>query len=219
MRGARPSYSDIRIMLLKTAIANSERWMNFNSSLVDGTEIDATQRLRVAASLFHLCIEHQQAVHTLVNHGLFGSAFALLRPQFEAYVRGIWYHRCATEPNIDAFIRGSEPPKIGEMLTSIETLPDFDSQSLIATKKAVWKALNEFTHGGAVQVKSRMNSSEIILNYKEEHTVGMLRWSVILSLLASTGISSLAKRDLLANQLFDEFRSIYAEDLLPFPTR
>ena len=200
-------------MTLRHAIEKSGNWMVQSSSLADGLDIGSSVRNRTAASLFHICTEHQQAVHTLTEHGLMGSAFALLRPQFEAYVCGVWYHRCASDVNISAFVKGAEPPKIRELLSDIGNLTDFNSQSLISTKNAVWGVLNEFTHGGSVQVRARVTANEIVRNYKNEHVIGMLRWSVIFSLLGYVGMATIAENDLLANNLRDKFHSIYADDL------
>lgn len=202
-------------MPLDRAIKQSEQWMVRSSTLVDGLDISSTPQRRVAAALFHLCTEHQQAVHTLTNHGLIGSAFALLRPQFEAYVRGVWYHRCATDAQLNAFITGAEPPKIGPLLFDIRKIADFNSESLIATKTKVWRVLNEFTHGGSVQVRARITPVEIRQNYKAIHIADMLRWSSILSLLGYVGMAAIAENDLLANSLRECFQSIYADDVLP----
>jgi hypothetical protein len=203
-------------MPLDRAIKQSEQWMARSSSLVDGLDISSASHCRVGAALFHLCTEHQQAVHTLVTLGLIGSAFALLRPQFEAYVRGVWYHRCATDIQLKSFIKGAEPPKIGKLLSDIAKVADFNSDSLIATKAGVWGILNDFTHGGSVQVRARLTPIDITRNYKTEHIVGMLRWSSILSFSGYLGMASIAANDLLANLLHDSFHSIYAGDLSSF---
>lgn len=200
-------------MPLERAIEQSEQWMVRSSTLADGLDISSATQIRVAAALFHLCTEHQQAVHTLANHGLMGSAFAILRPQFEAYVRGVWYHRCATDDQLDAFIKGAEPPRIGQLLSDIAKIADFNSESLIATKTGIWGVLNDFTHGGSVQVRARLTPTEIARNYKTEHIVGMLRWSSILSFMGYVGMASIAENDLLANNLRDCFHSIYAGDI------
>lgn len=199
--------------MLKSEIEKSYQWMIQSASLVDGLDIDSSERNCSATSLFHLCIEHQQAVHTLANNGLIGSAFALLRPQFEAYIRGVWYFRCASDVNVIEFIKGAEPPRIKQLLSDIERLSDFDSQSLDATKKAVWGILNDFTHGGTVQVRARMTENEIVSCYKIEHIVGMMYWSAILSFMGYLGMASIANNDLLANNLREQFHLIYSVDL------
>lgn len=198
-------------MELQSAIEKSEHWMVQSASLTDGLKIDSSVQSRVAASLFLLCTEHQQAVHVLTNQGLLGSAFALMRPQFEAYVRGVWYHRCAPDSKLKSFVKGAEAPRIRELLTDIENLADFDSQDLIETKKAIWRVLNDFTHGGSVQVRARITGNEIDRNYKSEHVIGMLGWSAKLSCLGYLGMAAVAKDEVLANNLREILHSIYAD--------
>lgn len=184
-------------MELQSAIEKSEQWMVQSSTLTDGLKIDPSVRSRVAASLFLLCTEHQQAVHVLTNQGLLGSAFALLRPQFEAYVRGVWYHRCTSDSKLNSFVKGAEAPKILELLTDIGNLSDFDSQDIIETKQAVWRVLNDFTHGGSVQVRARITAKEIDRNYKNEHVIGMLGWSAKLSYMGYLGMAAVAEDEVL----------------------
>jgi len=183
--------------------------MILSTTLADGTEIPSADRGRIAAALFQLCAEHHQGIHTLSEHGVLGSAFALLRPQLEAYVRALWLHRCATEEQVTSFIGGREPPKIAALLDEIGRIPDYDSESLNATKKAVWGVLNDFTHGGATQVRARLTATEVARNYKIEHVVGMLRWSSVLSLMGYVGIASIGGNDDLAVKLRDGFVSVY----------
>ena len=80
---------------LNDAIEKSKRWMAAAATLTDGLQFDTTPRRKLSVTLHHLSIEHHSAIHTLVDLHGWGSAFALLRPQFEAYVRGYWYCLCA----------------------------------------------------------------------------------------------------------------------------
>jgi len=200
-------------MELQSAIEKSEQWMLQSSPLIDGLDIGPSVRNRVAASLFLLCTEHQQAVHVLTDQELHGSAFTLMRPQFEAYIRGVWYHQCATDAQLDSFVKGAEAPKIHELLTDIGKLPDFDSQDLTETKQAIWGLLNDFTHGGSFQVRARITTNEIRRNYKSEHVVGMLGWSSMLSYMGYVGMVAIAKNDVLANKLRGILHSIYAGEI------
>jgi hypothetical protein len=198
-------------MDLQDAILKSEKWKINSSSMTDGIVIDSSARCRVPATLFHLSVEHQQSIHILITEKLYGSASALLRPQFEAYVRGIWYHHCASNSKLRSFLKGAEPPRISEMLTDIGKIPNFDYQILLETKQSVWSVLNEFTHGGSVQARARMTGHEIVSNYSTEHIVGMLRWSSTLSLMGYIGMANVAKNIPLANSLIDSMHSIYAD--------
>jgi hypothetical protein len=187
--------------------------MILSSELACEVEIPSFDRSRIASALYQLCVEHQQGVHTLTEHALYGSAFALLRPQLEGYIRGLWFHRCATEHQVVSLMKGAEPPKIRTLLLEIQRIPDYDSKSLIETKTAVWGVLNDLTHGGGAQVKARLTTEGVESNYKLEHVVGMLRWSSVLSLMGYVGVASIAEHEDLAGKLRDGFQSVYlAED-------
>jgi hypothetical protein len=79
-------------------------------------------------------------------------------------------------------------------------------------KAQVWSNLNDFTHGGAIQVKARNSRDEIISNFKPHHVSGLLGSSATLSLLAGVAIASLASADVLANELRNAYRAVYESE-------
>lgn len=196
-------------MPLDTALAQSEQWMKERVSLTDRITFETTNRLRVAVALLHLSLEHQTGIHSLVNLGVIGSAFALFRPQFEAYVRGVWYHRCATDNQVSLFIGGEQPPKINVLIAEIEKLEAFDEKLLSATKRQLWTNLNDFTHGGTTQVKARCTMNEITPNYKKQHIANLLTGSASLSLVTGVALAAAVGTEALARQLHSTFRGIY----------
>jgi hypothetical protein len=165
--------------------------------------------LRVAVALLHLSLEHQTGIHSLVNLGVIGSAFALFRPQFETYGRGVWYHRCATDAQVSLFIAGEQPPKINVLIEEIEKLEAFDEKLLSSTKRQIWHNLNDFTHGGTTQVKARCTMDEITQNYREEHIANLLIASASWALVAGVALAAAAGTEALAQQLYSTFRGIY----------
>jgi hypothetical protein len=204
-----PSPFRIYVMQLDAALTQSEQWMTERVSLTDGIKFETTNRLRVAVALLHLSLEHQTGIHSLVNLGVIGSAFALLRPQFEAYVRGVWYHRCATDAQVSSFIGGEPPPKINVLIEEIEKLEAFDEKLLSATKRQIWPNLNDFTHGGPTQVKARCTVDEITQNYREEHIANLLTASATWSLLAGVALAAAMGTETLARELHAKYKSIY----------
>jgi hypothetical protein len=73
-------------MVLELQLEKSAEWMKGCASPVNGVNFETTNRLRVSVSLLHLCVEHQTGIHLLAEHGVIGSAFALISSQFEAYL-------------------------------------------------------------------------------------------------------------------------------------
>ena len=197
------------VMPLSFAIERSETWMVKCAALVDAITFAASNRGRVSVSLHHLCVEHHTGIHTLVEQGVYGSAFALFRPQFEAYVRGAWYHFCASESQLNKFLKGSDPPPINTLIAELEGKGGFDGGSLSRMKSQVWSNLNDFTHGGVTQVKARNTRDEIVQNYQPEHVVGLLTSSATMALLAGVGIAAVTNNDALAVRLRNEYRSVY----------
>ena len=112
---------------------------------------------------------------------------------------------------MDSFFKGLEPPKINALLSGIGGIPHFDYKVLLETNKSIWTVLNDFTHGGSVQVRAQMTADEIVKNYKIDHVVGMLHWSSMLSLMGYVGMANIAKDVSLANNLINCIHSIYAD--------
>jgi hypothetical protein len=198
-------------MQLESALAQAHQWMENCARLLDGLSIETSNRNRIAVSLQHLCIEHHSAIHTLANHQIHGSAFALIRPQFEAYVRGAWFHFCSNENQVASFLEGNDPPRIDTLISDLEKIGAYDSENLSRTKAGVWKNLNDFTHGGVVQVKARVSLDEISSRYREEHVIGLLGSSSTFALLAGVAIASVAGNDDLAVNLREEFHLAYPQ--------
>jgi hypothetical protein len=199
-------------MPLEIHLAKSGRWMRECASLVDGIAFETTDRLRVAVSLLHLSIEHQTGIHVLVEHGVIGSAFALMRPQFEAYLRGVWFHRCATDTQVSGFLSGKEPPKVGNLIAAVHELEGYEEGYLGKARAEIWSNLNDFTHGGAIQVKARITRDGIVSNYLHEHIAGLLQSAATLSLLSGVAIAKAVGDSALANNLLLLYQRLYGAE-------
>lgn len=202
----------LSLTALKIAHDRSESWMVECASIIECANFPTTNRLRVAISLLHLCVEHHQGIHVLVVQGVIGSAFALLRPQLETYVRGVWFYHCASDEQILAFLDGGEPPKFGALIEAIEKIDGFDSGTLSDIKRMAYRNLNDFTHGGSTQVKARNSQDEVVSSYRQEHIVGLVASATALSLMASIAIAVAVDDNVLGNKLLETYQEIHAED-------
>ncbi|WP_461570869.1 DUF6988 family protein [Thiobacillus sp.] len=196
--------------MLDQELLKAVEWLNESNQLIDGVSFSTTNRSRVSVGLLHLSLEHQQGIIALGDHGIFGSALALFRPQFEAYVRGVWFHWCASDNQIETFLGGGEPPKIGSLIKSVEQLDGYEGNALSKVKSEVWRTLNDYTHGGAIQVKARNNKDEIAYNYNPDHLAGVIQGSVGLAYSASVAIARIADEPTLATELMGLHQRIYA---------
>ncbi|WP_415858368.1 DUF6988 family protein [Burkholderia ubonensis] len=195
---------------LTGALKRSGDWMNACATLVDGVAFETTLRARVAVSLHHLCIEHHRGGHVLIERGVRGSAFALYRPQFEAYVRGHWYAVCATDDQLAMFIGGDDPPSMKKLVSDLETTAAGIGDLIRQVKQDAWRSMCAFTHGGAIQVKARAVRDEIRQSFTDEHTGQLLDAMTSLSHLAALGIAAVANDETLANRLADRRQSIFS---------
>ena len=64
-------------------------------------------RSRLSLGLLQLVQEHHASIVILIQHQQYGSAFALLRPLYEAYVRGVWLAQVASDREFSREIKGS----------------------------------------------------------------------------------------------------------------
>lgn len=69
--------------------------------------------------------------------------------------------------------------------------------------------MNDFTHGGTYQVKSRNTDSEITGNYKPEYIEWLLNKSSDLSLLAGLEICGVANNHIISKELLRAHKEIY----------
>lgn len=193
---------------LEVALDRAERWMMESALLIDGTSFQTSNRLRVALALQHLSTEHHQGVHVLISQGVIGSAFALLRPQFESYVRGAWFHHCASSAHIEAFLKGANPPRLDKLIEDLEKVKGFECGTLGNLKRSGYRNFCDFTHGGTIQVKARNSRDEVISNYQPEQVINLLEASTALSLHAAVAIAAAAEDTALANKLLQKYEEI-----------
>ena len=128
----------------------------------NGLEINSENSVRVPGALFDLAIEYQVGIVHLSLARIYGPAFALVRAQFEAFVRGTWLRLCATPEELEKFIDSDKiEPKMWQLLLAIESHPDFSDKVLSSLHNNVWKSMNSYTHAGMLQVARRMKARSI----------------------------------------------------------
>lgn len=118
------------------------------------------QRFITAFQSGLLSLEHAISALVLFEQGLFSSAIALTRPQFESLVRGIWLLHAASENwvtklseplTIESAKRANESEGLAEMLKQLEANPEAPAgivAQLREYKEVTWKAMNSYAHGG-----------------------------------------------------------------------
>lgn len=159
----------------------------------DGLEVKAGNATRIPGILLDLALEHHVGIVHLVAGRMNGPAFALLRIQFEAFIRAVWLHICATPQEVEAFVdKDLLPLNFGQMIDAIESHKDFSDKVLSGLKKSTWTAMNGYTHGGMHQVARRLKGNTIEPNYEPEEVIEVLKASGFFALMALLQIARLA---------------------------
>ena len=200
-------------MSLNRYIEKSAEWLNKCQSIIDGATLKASPRNRISAGLLSLALEHHGAIQLLTNtpppH--YGSASALLRPQFEAFIRGVWFHRCASKEEIDNFITSDEVPGINTLIGAIEALPEYDEGLVKKTNEKAWKPMCGFTHGGFSQAYSQNNASTIESNYTDEQIYEIIKSACAITLTVSIAFAQLSGNTTMMSDILQEYKELFPE--------
>lgn len=161
---------------------------------IDGLAVSNDERSRVSACCFDVVLEHQQAVTILTKHKLYGSAFALARSAYEAYVRGVWLNHCASEKQIQEFLLNDKLKGrcFSDLILDIEKVEGYAGGVLSKAKDAGWGLLNSFTHTGFNQLVRRNTEQYIEPNYENEDICQIIDLVNSNALLAGLEITFLA---------------------------
>jgi len=167
-------------LLARSAVLESRLAGFFALPLVNGSG-----RLQGARSLASLGFEHAQSVKYLVAAGLYTSAAALLRVQYESLVRALWVLYVATDTQAELMIadlteetakQANKIPMLSQMLEAIEEkAPHAPVAHLKEFKHYSWRPLSSFVHGGihAVNRHGRGFPLELVL-VEVRHSNGLL---------------------------------------------
>ena len=195
--------------------------MNFTQHLAQGHELAAwieqlvydlslpdSVRARLAGTCFLVAQDHHQAILLLLSqtHPLHAPAFALVRPVFDTYLRGLWLAHCATDVDLERFVQGGNPPQMPTMLAAIEQVPGFDSGQLSDIYKLSWSVMCAYTHTGSQQVLRWSTNEAIQPDYSDAEIKEVLSFTGALALLSTLGLAVIAANELLAESVLIKSR-------------
>jgi len=170
--------------LLTRSVALEDRLFSFMTlPLANGSF-----RLRATRALASLGFEHAQSVKHLVAAGLYTSAAALLRVQYESLVRALWVLYVATDDQAELLVadltdetakQASKIPMLSQMLEAIENAaPHAPIAHLKEFKHYSWRPLSSYVHGGIHAIN--------------RHGKGFPQELVLIEILHSNGLLGIA---------------------------
>jgi hypothetical protein len=137
-----------------------------------------------------VAIDHSQAIVLLVDNAVYGSALALQRPLFEAYLRGIWLLHAASEDQVNAAERDAFPQDINIILRGVEKA---GAHQLVGIKKEWWPRLCSLTHTGYHQIVVRLTPEGLGYDYDPTEVGQALAWADGIGLLVVIAFRSLGR--------------------------
>ncbi|MCI5210836.1 MAG: hypothetical protein D3910_19075 [Candidatus Electrothrix sp. ATG2] len=194
---------------MQELIEKSKATIRWIDSKKDGLPIDSDGRTKLSAACFDLVLEHQKSVVLLIEKHLNGSAFALIRLIFDAYIRGLWLYHSASETEIEKYKNEKLKKPFGDLIKDVEKIDGYSSGILSQAKKAGWDAMNSYTHSGFLHLTRRVSEDSIEPIYTDEEKVEAIKFANSCSLMAVIGIASLAKNQELANDVLEHIKQNY----------
>ena len=156
----------------------------------------------------YMALEHQKAIVLLVANKIYGSAFALARLLFEAYVRGVWLQLCASKSEIQKYKKDKLDKHFSTLIQEIENCEGFEEGILSEAKKANYNAMNSFTHSGYLQAVRRNTEFSIEPNYTEEEITELVNIAHAIGMLSALQISLMAGKNELAIEMLEKSKII-----------
>ena len=166
-----------------------------------------------------IAIQHHRAIWLLKEAALYGSAFALIRPVFDAWLRALWINAIATPEEIeeashdrlrwrsvDQMLAEIRPVYFGHAQKDAEFADIADKLFYFLTGRksedrtgprnaSLWDALNSYTHPGARQLARLFTGAEVKQSYSEwDIAQGLNLATVALILLMGPFFISMGKQ-------------------------
>ncbi len=173
------------------------KWID---ELTAGLTLPGDRRTSISAACMDVALEHQGAIVLLYQSQLYGSTLALLRLLAEAVTRGMWLHSCATEDQLNRYLKDKFDKTFNDMVLEVEAQMNVTGGFLSSMKQSFWKDLNAFTHTGFGQVSRRYSNGRIEGNYSHQDLKIALHLAGSLGLLGANHLVAMAQRtDLLSS--------------------
>lgn len=159
-------------------------------------EIKGDYRHRIPAQLYDLALEHATSILQLIETCRYASAFALVRCEFECFVRGAWIHYRATDNEIEQFVEKDKiKPNMKQLIKALEQHPPFEDKLLSNIREKAWTPMNGYTHGGIHQVSRRLVGDFIEPAFEDEALLEAIQFVGVMGLITFSEIAAMAERE------------------------
>jgi hypothetical protein len=165
-------------------------------------------RHRAAGVCFDVAREHHLAILQLLDRtpSLHVSAVALVRPLFDAYVRGMWLWQCASDEQLEKYLQKSKLPDMRSLIKAVEGASDMadEGSGLRMIYEESWPILSGFTHAGAEFVHRYSVGPTLEPDFSEEELCRAVRFVSRIGLVTAVSMAHIAGDLGRASELLDE---------------
>lgn len=144
-------------------------------SEVEGLQVPQGLRSTLVAASYDQAFEHHRSIAELIRINRYGSAYALLRPLFEAGTGGLWLEHCPDDRYVQELSDGRHTPQTKTMLAALAKHPTFKAAALRdLMSQGPGKIFHDFTHGGGQQLSRRVPNRRMETAYARTELIGTL---------------------------------------------
>jgi hypothetical protein len=157
---------------------------------------------RRALSCFLIALEHYGAIVKLCEVQIYPSAFALLRPLQETWLRGHWINSPASQGKLEN--RPGEvkfPRQIKQLIDQLKGHPCLVDDITNSVWKENWAAFCGYAHTGTEQLRHYEVTESTHAHYDLPEIRSALQFSGSIALLAALGFAAIAKDPPLAEAI------------------
>lgn len=178
--------------MLEAELRRAANVVAWTRAKVSGINLQLDMRGRLSAICFGVVQDHSEAIFRLIGHDepLPSTALALVRPTYEAYVRGLWLSGPATDEQVMRYANDTHVPKMPKLLESLSAATR--TQKLQRIYDNGWDAMCNFTHAGAEHAMRWAQGPVLEPAYDPHELSRVLQFASRLSVLAAAGLVKLS---------------------------
>ncbi len=177
----------------RAATSKADDYRKQVGNLVSGEYTDDPRTLLLIAHT-DLVIDHHAAIMLLLREGHYGSAFSLVRIQFEAFINAHWVMGCATDDQVRKIAaKEFHLPRMGDRVTGCDSAFGTD-QFFQTIKNAGWEAMNSYTHSGIRQLTRRFKDGKVEPNYSDAELKEVINGTTMIVFLTAKLFCTLVGR-------------------------
>ncbi len=159
---------------MKDRIKESKAISENIQQTLSGYKFDIDNKGIITLGCLSSSLEYHSSLHLLFENRRHASATALLRPQFESYVKGIWFLYCSNDRDIRAAHKDTFQKKFHEIVDELVAKSAPGHEDIKTIKNSYWRILNGFTHTGQPQLARQFNGYNIQANYDDKFIISIL---------------------------------------------